>query len=153
MVWGHRSLEEFRSVWWLIEGNLGSCLGVRSGVTWVRGFQSDHRGGVASVEESFTALEKACAHALPAGSLPALPGQENRRPKLAPAHLVSAAAVVLRPAPVPPPPPRLALSGGGVGAAGSGRTRGEGGGLGSTARGRVRAPLLPSPRPPCGPHC
>lgn len=50
-------------------------------------------------------LEKACAHALRAGSLLALPGQENRRPELAPAHSDSAAAVVSRPAPRLPRPP------------------------------------------------
>lgn len=49
-------------------------------------------------------LEKASAHALRAGSLLELPGQENRRPKLAPAHSDSAAAVVSRPAPRLPPP-------------------------------------------------
>lgn len=102
-------------------------------------------------------LEKACAHALRAGSLLALPGQENRRPELAPAHSDSAAAVVSRPAPRLPPPPRprpsrLALSRGGGGAVGSRPTRVEGGGPGSTARGGAGTPLLPSPRPQSGPH-
>lgn len=104
-------------------------------------------------------LEKACAHALRAGSLLALPGQENRRPELAPAHSDSAAAVVSRPAPrLPPPtrprPSRLALSGGGGGggAVGSRPTRVEGGGPGSTARDGAGTPLLPSPRPQSGPY-
>lgn len=56
-----------------------------------------------------------------------------RRPELARAHLVAAAAVVSRPAPCHHhPPPRLAFSGGGSGAAGCRPTRvtGVGGGVG-----------------------
>lgn len=45
--------------------------------------------------------QKARAHKLPASSsFLVLPKQENLRPKLAPAHFVSAAAVVPRPAPL-----------------------------------------------------
>jgi hypothetical protein len=66
--------------------------------------------------------KKARAHKLPASSsFLVLPKQENLRPKLAPAHFVSAAAVVLRPAPLVLQPPRFALSGGGGCAARNGR--------------------------------
>lgn len=57
--------------------------------------------------------KKARAHTMPASSFLALPKQENWRPKLAPAHFVSAAAVVPRPAPLVLQPPRFALSRGG----------------------------------------
>lgn len=66
--------------------------------------------------------KKARAHKLPASSsFLVFPKQENLRPKLAPAHFVSAAAVVPRPAPLVLQPPRFALSGGGGCAARNGR--------------------------------
>lgn len=86
--------------------------------------------------------EKPSAHALPAASLLPLAAQENLRPELAPAHLVSAAAVVWRPASSTPQCPGLALSGRGGGAAGSEPIRVEGGGPGVH---RPRPSWRPSP--------
>lgn len=74
-----------------------------------------------------------------------------RRPELARAHLVAAAAVVSRPAPCHHhPPPRLAFSGGGSGAAGCRPTRvtGVGGGRGSPSTGELVLLSYPS----CAPH-
>lgn len=75
-----------------------------------------------------------------------------RRPELARAHLVAAAAVVSRPAPCHHhPPPRLAFSGGGSGAAGCRPTRVTGvggGGRGSPSTGELVLLSYPS----CAPH-